>query len=122
MASKKTRSAGSAPNVRIRRIQEQILGMDYVSSGTLVTRTKVCGKPGCRCASDPEARHGPYYEWGYMKEGRQVHRMLSAEQATILTKAIANYRAVLRLLRQWERQTLRALDAQTARKSKTRKS
>lgn len=122
MESQKTVVAHNAADVRIRRIQEQILAIDYVSSGTLVTRTKVCGKPGCRCASDPEARHGPYHEWGYMKDGRQVHRMLSAEQASILKKAIANYRAVMRLLRDWERQTLRLLDAQTPRKPKTRKS
>lgn len=122
MASKKSLDARNAANLRIRRIQEQILAIDYVSSGTLVTRTKICGKPGCRCASDPEARHGPYYEWGYMKDGRQVHRMLSAEQATILKQAIANYRTVRRLLREWERQTLRVLDAQTPRQPKTRKS
>lgn len=122
MASKKSLDARNAANLRIRRIQEQILAIDYVSSGTLVTRTKICGKPGCRCAADPEARHGPYYEWGYMKDGRQVHRMLSAEQATILKQAIANYRAVRRLLREWERQTLRVLDAQTPRQPKPRKS
>ena len=122
MESQKSRDPHDTANQRIRRIQEQIRAMDYVSSGSLVTRTKVCGKPGCRCASDPEARHGPYYEWGYMKDGRQVHRMLSAEQATILKKAIANYRAILRLLREWERQTLRLLEAQTQRKAKSRKS
>ena len=122
MDSQKSRDTRDAANERIRRIQEQIRAMDYVSSGTLVTRTKVCGKPGCRCAHDPAARHGPYYEWGYMKDGRQVHRTLSAEQATVLKKAIANYRAILRLLREWEGQTLRVLGAQTPRKSKSRKS
>ena len=122
MASQKSRDTRDAANERIRRIQEQIRAMDYVSSGTLVTRTKVCGKPGCRCAHDPAARHGPYYEWGYMKDGRQVHRTLSAEQATVLKKAIANYRAILRLLRAWQRQTLRVLGAQTPRKPESRKS
>ena len=122
MQSQKLRDTRAAAHDRIGRIQEQIRAMDYVSSGTLVTRTKVCGKPGCRCAHDPAARHGPYYEWGYMKDGRQVHRTLSAEQATVLKKAIANYRAILRLLREWEGQTLRVLGAQTPRKSKSRKS
>lgn len=122
MESRKSQRTRDAASVRIRRIQEQILDMDYVSSGGLVTRTKVCGKPSCRCANDPEARHGPYYEWGYMKGGRQVHRVLSADQAPLLKKAIANYRAVLRLLREWERQTIRVLDVQTSAKPKKRKS
>ena len=40
--------------------------MDYLCSGTLLRRMKMCGKPGCRCSEDPDARHGPYYEWGHM--------------------------------------------------------
>jgi hypothetical protein len=34
----------------------------YLSSGTLIQRTKVCGNPNCHCARDPAARHGPYSE------------------------------------------------------------
>lgn len=97
MQSQKSRDTRDAANERIRRIQEQIRAMDYVSSGTLVTRTKVCGKPGCRCAHDPAAAPRAMLRVG-AHEGRQVHRMLSAEQATVLKKAIANYRAILRLL------------------------
>ena len=116
MTSKKLDHIRNATQKRILRIKEQIVEMDYVSSGTLVTRTKVCGKTGCRCAHDRAARHGPYHEWGYMKDGRQAHRMLSNEQTAFLKKAIANYRAVLRLLRAWERQTVRILDSEKKRK------
>jgi hypothetical protein len=52
---------------RIARIRATINEMEHLSSGTLLRRMKVCGKPGCRCADDPDARHGPYYEWGHMK-------------------------------------------------------
>ena len=116
MASKKLDHIRNATKKRILRIQEQILQMDYVSSGTLVTRTKVCGKTSCRCAHDRAARHGPYHEWGYMEDGRQVHRMISTEQAAFLKKAVTNHRAVLGLLRQWERQTVRILDSKQKRK------
>ena len=71
---------------RIARIRDALSAIDYLCSGTLLQRTKVCGKPGCRCAQDPSARHGPYYEWGHMKGGRLVHRTVSPEQATILPK------------------------------------
>ncbi len=117
MASKKLNDIRNATKKRIRRIQERILQMDYVSSGTLVTRTKVCGKTNCRCKDDRAARHGPYHEWGYMKDGKQVHRMLSTGQAALLKKALANHRAVLRLLREWERQTVRVLDLEKKLKS-----
>ncbi len=84
--------------------------VDYLCSGTLLQRTKVCGKAGCRCARDPNARHGPYYEWGHMQGGKLVHRTLSPEQAVILQLAIDNYRNVKRLLRDWEVETERLIE------------
>lgn len=110
MSNKKRQEVSRTARERIRRIQERIRRIDYLCSGTLVTRTKVCGKVGCRCAQDPTARHGPYYEWGYMQEGHQVHRMVTPEQAKVLQRALVNYRTVLRLLRDWEAQTGRALE------------
>ena len=96
---------------RIARIRAAINEMEYLSSGTLLRRMKVCGKPGCRCANDPDARHGPYYEWGHMKGGKLVHRMVTAEQAEILRRAIANYRSARKLLKTWEEITERLIDA-----------
>src|SRR5215831_11192839 len=58
---------------RISRIRAAFNAMEYLCSGTLLRRTKVCGKPSCRCAHDPSARHGPYYEWGHLKGGKLVH-------------------------------------------------
>jgi hypothetical protein len=57
---------------RIARIREALSEIDYLCSGTLLKRTKMCGRPGCACAQDPNARHGPYFEWGHMKGGKLV--------------------------------------------------
>lgn len=95
---------------RIARIHEAIGAMEYLSSGTLLKRTKRCGNPRCACARDPAARHGPYYEWSYMKDGKLHHRTLSPEQAKLMRRAIANYRKVKRLLRLWEAQTQRLIE------------
>jgi len=89
--------------------------MDYLCSGTLLERMKRCGKPGCRCAHDPDARHGPYYEWGHMRAGRLVHRTVTPEQAAILRLAIANYRKAKELMQSWEDETERLIDAEPAR-------
>ena len=101
---------------RIARIREALSEIDYLCSGTLLKRTKVCGKPGCRCAQDPSARHGPYYEWGHMRGGKLVHRVLSPEQAAILELAIANQRKAKKLMRDWEVETERLIDAEAPRK------
>jgi len=83
---------------RIARIRATLNGMDYLCSGTLLERMKICGKPGCRYAQDPQARHGSYCEWGHMKAGRLVHRTVTPEQATLLRDAIANYRKAKKLM------------------------
>ena len=101
---------------RIARIREAPSAIDYLCSGTLLQRTKVCGKPGCRCAQDPSARHGPYYEWGHMKGGKLVHRTVTPEQATILQLAIANHRKAKKLMQAWEDETERLFDAEAPRK------
>ena len=101
---------------RLAQIREAIQAVDYLCSGTLLRRTKLCGKPGCRCAQEPAARHGPYYEWGHMKGGKLVHRMISARQAALVRAAITNYRKVRRLLRAWETETERVIEAEDRRR------
>lgn len=90
---------------RTKELRRAISAMDYVASGTLHTRTKVCGRKNCRCADDPEARHGPYYEWSRRLDGRLVHSVITEQQAELVARAIDNYREVQRLLALWHRET-----------------
>jgi hypothetical protein len=92
---------------RIEKIREQIMALEHLCTGSLVSRTKLCGKPTCRCATDPSARHGPYFEWSRLEKGRMVHRVLTREQAALIRRAIAAHRTIRLLLRRWERETLR---------------
>jgi len=100
---------------RIARIRAALSAMEHFCSGTLLRRMKICGKPGCRCAHEPSARHGPYFEWGHMKDGKLVHRSVSPQQAEILRLAIANYRNAKKLLKDWEAVTERLIDAEAPR-------
>jgi len=98
---------------KIDEIQREISSMEYLSSGTLLKRMKVCGNPRCHCASDPAARHGPYFEWSYLKAGKLHHRTLTPEQAEIMRLAIANQRKAKKLMRVWEAQTLNLIELTT---------
>lgn len=51
-----------------------------------------------------------------MKPGKLVHRLVSAEQAGLLRRAIANYRRLRKLLRSWEGETERLIDAEADRR------
>jgi hypothetical protein len=96
---------------RIAQIREELSAIELLCSGTVLKRMKTCGSASCRCAQDPAARHGPYYEWGHMQAGKLVHRVVSAKQAEVLRQAIANYRRLKKLLRGWEAETERLIDA-----------
>lgn len=91
---------------RTRALREAIAGMDFVVSGMVSTRTKPCGRPNCRCAKDPSAYHGPYYEWHHYQDGRLVHKTVTPEQYAVLEGAVANHREILRLLSVWEQETV----------------
>jgi hypothetical protein len=88
----------------------RISTIDLVCAGTLLKRWKLCGRPNCRCAKDPEARHGPYYEWSRRQDGRFLHSLLSPQQAEIVTQAIADHQRILDLLATWREETRRILN------------
>lgn len=94
---------------RTQALRREIAAMDFVSSGTLLTRTKVCGQPSCRCATDPGARHGPYYEFNRRVDGRLVHRAVTAELAPRVRRALDNHRRIQTRLAEWELETVKEL-------------
>lgn len=88
--------------VRSQELRRLIGRMDFVASGTIHVRTKVCGRKNCKCATDPAQRHGPYHEWTRSKDGTFQHRVVTPEQAKLLHRAIANHREIQALLARWE--------------------
>jgi hypothetical protein len=105
----------------IRALAHEIADVALICSGTLSERTMTCGKPNCRCATDPQARHGPYYEWTWREGGKLRHKLIPPEKVALLREAIHNLRTVQELLTQWERESASILLPQLDRKSKTGK-
>jgi len=102
----------NAARERIAKLRDALGEIELLCSGSLSERMMKCGKPACRCATDPSARHGPYYEWGRMRAGKLAHRYVTAEQAQMLREAIDNYRLVKKLLRAWEIDSELLIDAE----------
>jgi hypothetical protein len=112
MTPKRLQSVARQARERIARIQKAITEIEYLSSGTILERTKKCGRANCACATDPSSRHGPYFEWGHMRSGKLVHRQISAQHADSLRLAIANHRLVKDLLQKWEIETEKLIDSE----------
>lgn len=106
MESSPLRSSQKKPFSRIAEIQRQIGRINLICSGTVIERTKVCGKTNCRCAADPNARHGPYHEWKRRENNQLRHRIVSAQEARRIRRAQDDYQRLLALLAEWEDQSL----------------
>jgi hypothetical protein len=74
---------------RVRDLAAQLAAPTPMRRGSLAERYVKCGKPGCRCAEDPTARHGPYYSLTRGVEGQTQSRWLTAEQADAARQQVA---------------------------------
>jgi hypothetical protein len=57
--------------------------------GSLSERYVKCSKPGCLCATDPNARHGPYFSLTRAVKGRTQSRLVGSDKATMVQRQIA---------------------------------
>jgi hypothetical protein len=83
--------AASTPPVvppRVRQLATDLADTKPMRRGSLSERTIKCSKPGCACAQDPKARHGPYPSLTHAVEGKTRSRFLTAEQAHLARQQI----------------------------------
>jgi hypothetical protein len=75
---------------KYRTLIDELDGLGFISPGSLVSRETSCGKPGCRCQGDPPRRHGPYWQWSRLKDGKTLSRRLNTHEADLYRQWIAN--------------------------------
>jgi len=56
---------------RFRELKRGLDQLEYFCKGTVLKRMMKCGKAQCACASDPNKRHGPYFELTYKANGKR---------------------------------------------------
>ena len=60
----------------------------------------LCGRPACRCHTDPEARHGPYHYWTRKARGKTVGLKLTEDELGLYREWIDNNRELERLVKE----------------------
>ena len=83
--------AASAPSdvpPRVRQLATALADAKPMRRGSLSERTIKCSKPGCACAQDPNARHGPYHSLTHAVEGKTHSRFLTPDQAQLARQQI----------------------------------
>src|SRR5579864_808073 len=83
-------TASAPPDVppQVRQLASQLADARPMRRGSLSERTIKCGKPGCACAQNPKARHGPYHSLTHAVEGKTRSRFLTDEQADLVRQQI----------------------------------
>jgi len=81
----------------------------FIWGGSVQKQWMSCGKPGCACAQDPKARHGPYVYWTSKINGRTVTRLLHPPESEILSEWVENRRELDRVLTEMKKLSQKAL-------------
>ncbi len=98
------------------RFQELKRGLDqleYFCKGTVQRRMTQCGKSYCECRSDPDKRHGPYFELTYKVKGKTVNVRLSPQAAPLYRAASAQFRKLKTMLQRLEKISQAVLELQS---------
>ncbi len=89
------------------QIVQRLAETGFALPGTLLERSKACGKAGCRCQADPPQLHGPYHQWTRKIDGKTVTRNLTDQHATDYGPWFDQARQLRELLDQLEKLSLR---------------
>jgi hypothetical protein len=88
---------------RFHELKQDLDQLEYFCKGTVLKRMMKCGKTACACHSDPDKRHGPYFELTYKANGKTVNVKLAPEAAPIYKAASLQYRKLKILLTRLEK-------------------
>ena len=78
-----------SPPAELRHLAAELAEAKPMRRGSLSERMVKCSKPGCPCADNPEARHGPYFSLTRAVQGKTHSRFLTPEQAALARQQIA---------------------------------
>jgi hypothetical protein len=95
---------------RRQAILTEIARLGPTLPGSIGERMTRCHTEGCRCRADPPHLHGPYITWSHRRDGRQVNRTVSKDQAGRLRPLIEADRKLHQLVRELEALTIDGID------------
>ena len=90
---------------RFDELKRSLYSLEYFCKGTVLKRMMKCGKAACACHSNPDKRHGPYFELTYKANGKTVNVKLAPEAAPLYKAASLQYRRLKILLTRLEKLT-----------------
>ena len=87
-----TTPAISALQDRLEQVRLQLASMGAMRPGSLASRFRRCGKPGCHCAAPDSPGHGPYWTLTFKSGGKTVTRAIPPHALERTRQQIAAYK------------------------------
>jgi len=100
----------AALRARRRELAAAIAEIGFTAAGTVLQVRTVCGTAGCACHTDPDKRHGPYWQHTRKVSNKTVTRRLTPAQAALYTEWTENGRKLRDLLTQMQQLSDQAAD------------
>lgn len=97
---------------RFRELKRGLDQLEYFCKGTVLKRMTKCGKAYCACRSDPNKRHGPYFELTYKVKSKTVNVRLSPQAAPLYRAASAQFRKLKTTIQRLEKISQAVLELQ----------
>lgn len=117
----KTTSKPTASSEHYDRLRRELASLaarvGFLLPGSVQSRFFECTRPNnnCRCHDDPANRHGPYHYWTRKVKYKTVSVTLTEQQLAQVRECIKTNRALQRLLKRMERESLRVIARTTAK-------
>ena len=92
------------------KLKKNLLNLGFLCVGSVSSVYRPCGKLNCRCHSDTEFRHGPYYQWTRKIKGKTVSRFLNEQDAQECLAWIANQRKLEAIIKEMQDLSKRAAE------------
>ena len=118
LMSKKRINTLAAYEQEHRRLARRLSRIGFLWAGSITQRYLKCGNSRCACATDADARHGPYIYWSTKKAGKTVSRKLSPEEAKLLGEWVANRQELNQIVNQMMSVSQKAFDLAMSEKPK----
>lgn len=72
--------------------KKKLLATGLFWKGSITKRWMTCGNPGCKCKTERNRRHGPYYWWTTKKKGCTQAVLIPKQSLGEAKKYLKNYR------------------------------
>lgn len=91
-------------------LQKQLIQIDYICNGSVMSLYRKCGKSNCGCKEDHQMRHGPYFVWTRKEKGKTVTRSLSEKQAEHCSEYIQNFKKIESIIEEMKKITIQIVE------------